>query len=45
MLGRYKLVDHDTNLLFTVRHNKLLVVAGEICCTDMFPPPQNAAGF
>lgn len=25
----YKLLDDDTNLLFTVRHNKLLFVAGE----------------
>lgn len=42
---RYKLLDDDTNLLFTVRHNKLLFNAGEMSCTDVFLLPQNAVGF
>lgn len=42
---RYKLLDEDTNLLFTVRHNKLLFIAGEMSYTDMFLLPQNAVGF
>lgn len=42
---RNKLLDDDTNLLFTVRHNKLLFIAGEMSFTDVVFLPQNTVGF